>query len=94
MDKVAEALHDGNRLTDKDQKQLVMKDEEYRLQTWEDLRQIIGITVTSKYLPKLTPRSQRKTASKISDESRLTLNATSPGLNELSTSTGLSRLSC
>jgi hypothetical protein len=40
-DKVAEALHDGYQLTDKDQKQLALKDEEYKLQTWEDLVLII-----------------------------------------------------
>jgi hypothetical protein len=41
-DKVAEALHDGYQLTDKDQMQLALKDEEYKLQTWEDLALIIG----------------------------------------------------
>jgi hypothetical protein len=41
-DKVAEALHDGYQLTDKDQQQLALKDEEYKLQTWEDLELIIG----------------------------------------------------
>ncbi len=41
-DKVAEALHDGYQLTDKDIQQLALRDEEYKLQTWEDLADIIG----------------------------------------------------
>ncbi|PWW77462.1 hypothetical protein C7212DRAFT_277351 [Tuber magnatum] len=40
-DKVAEAQHDGYQLTDKDIQQLVLTDEEYKLQTWEDLKAII-----------------------------------------------------
>ncbi|KAF8540843.1 hypothetical protein BDD12DRAFT_831702 [Trichophaea hybrida] len=40
-DKLAEALHDGYQLTEKDQLQLALKDEEYKLQTWEDLKLII-----------------------------------------------------
>jgi len=41
-DKVAEAQHDGYQLTDKDIQQLALTDEEYKPQTWEDLRAIIG----------------------------------------------------
>jgi len=41
-DKVAEAQHDGYQLTDKDIQQLALTDEEYKLQTWEDLKAIIG----------------------------------------------------
>jgi hypothetical protein len=41
-DKLAEALHDGYQLTEKDRLQLALRDEEYKLQTWEDLKLIIG----------------------------------------------------
>jgi hypothetical protein len=41
-DKLSEALHDGYQLTDKDIDQLALRDEEYKLQTWEDLSGIIG----------------------------------------------------
>lgn len=41
-DKVAEAVHDGYQLTDKDIKQLETPDEEFRLMTWEVLGNIIG----------------------------------------------------
>lgn len=40
-DKVAEALHDGYQLSDKDIKQLETPDEEFRLMTWEVLKNII-----------------------------------------------------
>lgn len=39
--KVAEALHDGYKLSDKDIKQLETPDEEFRLMTWEVLGNII-----------------------------------------------------
>lgn len=41
-DKVAEAVHDGYQLTEKDIKQLETPDESFKLMTWEDLSKIIG----------------------------------------------------
>ena len=42
-DKAAEALHDGYQLTVKDQQQLALRDEDYRLQSWDDLKSIVGL---------------------------------------------------
>lgn len=40
--KVTEAVHDGYQLTHKDSKQLETPDEEFRLMTWEVLKNIIS----------------------------------------------------
>lgn len=42
-DKATEALHDGYQLTAKDQQQLGVKDEDYKLQSWDDLKLIVGL---------------------------------------------------
>jgi hypothetical protein len=39
---LTEALDDGYQLTDKDELQLALKDEDYKLATWEELKAIIG----------------------------------------------------
>lgn len=54
-DKVAEALHDGYQLSDKDIKQLETPDEEFRLMTWEVLGNIIRkLSLSSLTTPLLT----------------------------------------